>query len=77
MRLNSFMFPKDFEVPKMKVPIKHNIVFSLGQGKNWGQLPLRKNPAALKLRRDISTEERIHIQVCKVVIQLLQLPGFY
>lgn len=55
--------------PQMKVPVKHNIVFSLGQGKKWGYLQLRQNPAARKRRRNTTTEERLYTQVCKEIIQ--------
>lgn len=65
------MFLKDFEIPKMKVPVKNNIAFYLGQGKNWGHLQLRKKPTALKWRRNTSTKEEVCTQVCKAVIQLL------
>lgn len=71
VRWNSFTFLKDFEIPEMKVPVKHNITFSLGQGKNWSHLQLRKNPTALKWRRNTSSKERVCTQVSKVVIQLL------
>lgn len=72
VRWNSFVFLKDFEIPKMKVTMKHNIVFCLGQGKIWGRLQLRKNPTTLKWRRNTSSKERVCTQVCKVVIQLLR-----
>lgn len=71
VRWNSFTFLKDFEIPEMKVPVKHNITFSLGQGKNWSHLQLRKNPTVLKWRRNTSTKARVCTQVSKVVIQLL------
>lgn len=72
VRWNSFMFLKDFEIPKMKVPVNNNVAFYLRQGKNCGHLKLRKNPTALKWRRNTSTKERVCTQVCKVGIQLLQ-----
>lgn len=66
------MFLKDFEIPKMKIPVKNNIAFNLRQGKNWGHLQLRKNPTALKWRRNIVTKEKLCTEVGKVVIQLLR-----
>lgn len=63
--------------PQYESSSKAQHCLRLGARLKLGSSAAEENPAVLKWRRDISTEERIYIQVRKVVIQLLWLPGFY